>query len=319
MAALFYSRGGVPVHADYKENIIIDPDHPILIWKANKDRLRPDWFTPAAQRDFPEGLPKIGSQHSEDALTWNVFRTLQINDRIQRVTDVFVSGLGVYKIWFWGHDATPSLPQGSIRLSVFVSGLGVYKIWFWGHDADLQTQEIDPEIQQTLNRMEPWGKDGVKQQTEPDVILRGKSHIVMVECKLGKPAQKIKAWQRGRQGMRPEYLAFMNSLRLKLFADSFDYERHGNRFYQLFRNYLLGAALASRWQTKFSLLAIVNELNSNLEGQSHEDEFDFFRSLLVDPSNTHLVTWQQICGALSVERDLVTLSDFLAKHPLLSP
>lgn len=289
MAALFYSRGGVPVHADYKENIIIDPDHPILIWKANKDRLRPDWFTPAAQRDFPEGLPKIGSQHSEDALTWNVFRTLQINDRIQRVTDVFVSGLGVYKIWFWGHDA------------------------------DLQTQEIDPEIQQTLNRMEPWGKDVVKQQTEPDVILRGKSHIVMVECKLGKPAQKIKAWQRGRQGMRPEYLAFMNSLRLKLFADSFDYERHGNRFYQLFRNYLLGAALASRWQTKFSLLAIVNELNSNLEGQSHEDEFDFFRSLLVDPSNTHLVTWQQICGALSVERDLVTLSDFLAKHPLLSP
>ncbi len=166
-------------------------------------------------------------------------------------------------------------------------GLGAYKIWFWGHDAALQTQEIDSEIQQTLNLMEPWGKNGVKQQTEPDVILRGKSHIVMVECKLGKPDEKIKAWQRGGQGMRHENIAFMDSLRLKLFADSFDYKRHGNHFYQLFRNYLLGAAPASRWKAKFSLLAIVNELNSN------QDEFNYFRSLLVDSSNTHLLTWQQ--------------------------
>jgi len=288
MAALFHSRGGVPVHADYKENIIIDPDHPILIWKANKDRLRPDWFTPVVQRDFPEGLPKIGSQHSEDVLTWNVFRTLQINNRIQRVTDIFA-------------------PE-----------LGVYKIWFWGHDADLQTQEIDSEIQQMLNRMEPWGKDGVKQQTEPDVILQGKSHIVMVECKLGKPGEKIKAWQRSRQGMRHEYLAFMDSLRLRLFADSFDYECHGNRFYQLFRNYLLGAAFALRWKTGFSLLAIVNGLNSNLEGHSHQDEFNFFRSLLVDSSNTHLLTWQEVCSALSTEQDLMSLRELIAKHPLLT-
>ena len=70
------SRGGVPVHTDYAENIIVDSAHPILVWKANKDRLRPDWFTRDVQERFPGGLPKLGSVHSEDALTWNIFRTL---------------------------------------------------------------------------------------------------------------------------------------------------------------------------------------------------------------------------------------------------
>jgi len=289
MAKLFYSRGGVPVYADHKDNIIVDPAHPILLWKANKDKLRPSWFSLDVQRGFPEGLPKIASQHSEDALTWNVFRTLQSNDRIQRFTDIFAPRLDIYKIWFWGHDA------------------------------DMQTQEIDPEIQECLNQMEPWGKNGIKQQTEPDVILRGKSHVVMVECKLGRPGEKVKAWQRGRSGMRSEYLTFMDSLKLKLFADSFHYERHGNRFYQLFRNYLLSAALALRWETQFSLVAIVNELNSNLEGHSHQDEFNSFRSVLAEPSNTFLITWQQVWNALPRERELLPLREFMMKHTLLSP
>jgi len=39
------TRGGVPVYTDYKENIIVDSDHPILAWKAAKDRLRPSTTT----------------------------------------------------------------------------------------------------------------------------------------------------------------------------------------------------------------------------------------------------------------------------------
>lgn len=289
MAKLFYSRGGVLVYADYKDNIIVDPDHPILLWKANKDKLRPSWFSLDVQRGFLGGLSKIASQHSEDALTWNVFRTLQLNDRIQRLTDIF-----------------------SPRLDI-------YKIWFWGRDADMRTQEIDPEIQECLNQMEPWGKNGVKQQTEPDIILRGKSHVVMVECKLGRPGEKVKAWQRGRSGMRSEYLTFMDGLKLKLCADSFHYEHHGNRFYQLFRNYLLGASLALKWETQFLLVAIVNEFNSNLEDHSHRDEFNSFRSVLAEPRNTFLVTWQQIWNALPRERKLLPLLEYMMKHTLLSP
>lgn len=63
------SKGGVYVYTDYRENIIVDLDHSILRWKADKDRLRPSWFAPEVQEQFPRGLAKIGSQHSEDALT----------------------------------------------------------------------------------------------------------------------------------------------------------------------------------------------------------------------------------------------------------
>ena len=281
------SRGGIPVYTDYRENITVDSNNPILTWKANKDRLRPSWFPLDVQKDFPGGLPKLGSMHSEDALTWNVFRTLQLKNRIQYLTEIFNPGLDIYKIWFWGHDA------------------------------DQESPKIDAEIQDILNQMEPWGEGGVKQQTEPDVILRGKRHVVMVECKLGEPNKKVKAWQRSSTGMRPEYAAFIEEQRFKLFADSFNYERDGNRFYQLFRNYLLGAAIASRWDTEFSLLAIVNALNSNREGRSHQDEFSSFRSVLAEPSNTFIITWQQIWGALPKEENLSTLRKYMARHPLL--
>ena len=281
------SRGGVPVYTDYRENITVDSNNPILTWKANKDRLRPSWFPLDVQKDFPGGLPKLGSMHSEDALTWNVFRTLQLRNIIQYLTEIFNPGLDIYKIWFWGHDA------------------------------DQESPKIDAEIQDILNQMEPWGEGGVKQQTEPDVILRGKRHVVMVECKLGEPNKKVKAWQRSSTGMRREYAAFIEERRFKLFADSFNYERDGNRFYQLFRNYLLGAAIASRWDTEFSLLAVVNALNSNREGRSHQDEFSSFRSVLAEPSNTFIITWQQIWGALPKEGNLSTLRKYVARHPLL--
>jgi len=285
---VYRSKGGVDVYSN-RENIIIEPNHPILIWKANKDKLRPDWFPLDVQKKFPGGLPKLGSIHSEDALTWNIFRTLQINNKLQSLTDIFA-------------------PE-----------LDIYKIWFWGHDANLQSENIDPEIQGLLDQMEPWGKDSVKQQTETDVILLGKHQLIMVECKLGKPGQEIKAWQRSSKGMRPEYAIFMEEQGFKLFANSFNYARDGNRFYQLFRNYVLGAALASKWKIHFSLLAIVNALNSNLEMRSHQEELNSFRSVLVDPSNTFLITWQQIWNALSKEENLLPLRNCMMNDTLLYP
>ena len=283
-----YSRGGVAVHTDYRENIIVDPDHPILVWKANKDRLRPSWFPVTVRKDFPRGLPKIGSQHSEDALTWNVLRTLQLNNRIQMLIDIFAPGLDIYKIYFWGHDA------------------------------DQHSEKMDAEVQDMLNQMEPWGKNGIRQQTEPDVMLRGKCHVIMVECKLGKPGEMVRAWCRSRPGMRSQYKDFMKELDVNLFSDSFDYEEDGNRFYQLFRNYLFGAALSLKWGTDFSLLAIVNSLNSNLEGRNHAEEFSSFQSLLRDPSNTLLITWQDIWGTLPKETNLLSLRTWMANHPLLA-
>jgi len=80
---------------------------------------------------------------------------------------------------------------------------------------------------------------------------------------------------------------------------------------------LLGAALSQKWNTEFSLLAIVSSSNSNLAGRSHEEEFGYFQSLLKQPSNTFLETWQQIWSKVKEEAGLEALQKWLANHPLL--
>jgi len=287
-----YSRGGVGVYTDYRENIIIDADHPILKWKANKknERLRPSWFPAEVRSKFPRGFPYIASEQSEDVLSWNLFRSLQAAGKLRLLTDE----KGIHE--------------------------DIEMVYFWQHEADRWSEEVDLEIQSILNEMEPWGINGRKQQTETDVIFRGEHHIVMAESKLGRPDKVMKAWGRGgspSRPMHPDYLKFMKKLGAKLFKDSFNFEQDGRRFYQLFRNYLLGAAFSQRWGTKFYLLAIVNGMNRNLEGRSHEDEFQSFQGFLEDPGNTFLTTWQQLWRILPDEPELSQLRKWLRGHPLL--
>jgi len=282
-----FSRGGVPVYTDYRENIIVDSGHPILAWKANKERFSPTLFPSHIRALYPDGLPRIGSRHSEDALSWNLFRSLQLAGKLILVTDFITPGLDFAIVYLWARDASQ-----------------------W-------RDKVDPDIQECLNKMEPWGKDGIKQQTETDVILRGKHHLIMVECKLGKPSEMVRAWCRSKPGMRSQYKDFVKELDVNLFSDSFDFEKDGNRFYQLFRNYLLGAALSRKWGIDFSLLAIVNSLNTNLDGRNHAKEFGCFRSLLRDPSNVSLITWQVIWNRLRLETGLDALQEWLLNHPLL--
>jgi len=67
------------VASDFRTRIIIEPDSPILAFKANRDR-----YTRQTQRIY-QGLPYLGSQESEDALTWNAFRSLQRARRLDIV------------------------------------------------------------------------------------------------------------------------------------------------------------------------------------------------------------------------------------------
>ncbi|MBI4284995.1 MAG: hypothetical protein HY670_03720 [Chloroflexi bacterium] len=280
------------MYTDYRENMIVDADHPILRWKANKknERLRPSWFPVWVRSKFLAGFPYIASEHSEDVLSWNLFCSLHSIGKLGLIAEMLNLGLDIQTLYFWQH-----------RL-------------------DQRSEQIAPEIQAVLDEMEPWGKGGARQQTETDVILRGRRHIIMVESKLGKPKTMVNAW--GRSGplnrpMRCDYLEFMAKLSVKLLKDSFDFEQDGRRFYQLFRNYLLGAALSQKWDTEFSLLTIVNSLNSNLGGRSHEEEFQSFQRILVEPGNTFFMTWQQLWRILPNEPKLSQLRRWLQSHPLL--
>lgn len=284
-----HSRGGVGVFTDYRENIVVDCDNSVLRWKASSSKLRRDWFHSEVQKAFPEGLPQIASENSEDALSWNVFRSLHFAKKLQLILDLVAIDTEVEAIYFWGRDP------------------------------DKESPETDREIQQALNEMEPWGRIGRRQQTETDVILRGRRHLIMVESKLGEPSKKIRAWSRGRPGVPPDYIHFVQGMQRKLFTDQFDYNRDGNRFYQLFRNYILGAALSERWNIEFSLAAIVNSLNTNSNGRTHEEEFRAFKSLLIEPANAVFLSWQQVWESLRDEPELASLQEWLLRNPCLNP
>ena len=77
------TRSGVRVYDDWRDNIIVDADAPPLAWKAGRDTFGANTSVP--------GHPRLASEDSEDALSWNLFRTLERADHL----DVIARALGL--------------------------------------------------------------------------------------------------------------------------------------------------------------------------------------------------------------------------------
>ena len=264
--------GGVRVFEDYRNNMVIDPEHPLLMWKARLPRETIEVGEAA-------GLSRLGSENSEDALTWNYF-------------------MGLHRL------GSLVLLQFATRIRSWMSDERQdYRLLFWGRDADRDGKPHTP-LQRVLDRMEPWGAGGLKQQTESDVIVLSKGATIVIESKLGKAGTVVDAWMRKRSGIPEDYRRFAETLVAPLFVDSFDWEGDGQRFYQLMRNWILANALGRR--RRAYLVAIVNGKTSNACGGSHADEFERFRSL-IHPSlrdRAVILTWQDLyddlCGCRAV-------------------
>jgi hypothetical protein len=125
------SYTGVKVFTDYRDNIIIDKDSKVLSNKAVLPREK-------YQRGNVKGLVRLGSENSEDAKTWNLFRSLELNKQF----DLYYRIIGV-------RDKATSL-------------------LFWGMDSD--TGEFDLLLKEVLDEIEPPNLWRI-QQTEPDVII----------------------------------------------------------------------------------------------------------------------------------------------------
>jgi hypothetical protein len=253
---------GVKVYRRWQDNIIVDADLPPIRWKAAKDR-----FTSIT--DVP-GWPRIASQNSEDALSWNVFRSLEKAGRLDVVANLM--GLeDTFQVLYWYRPC----------------------------DADGPT----PEIVAALKQTEPWGQIRGRYQTETDIILKGQHYLVMVEAKLGKPGAHLRAWQRGGPGPVPQtYRPLMEPLLVNMSR----WEETMYRFYQLLRHLILAAELCKPggWPLEPYLMAVVNALNVNRHGMSHEREFaEFQRQLRLPASQTHLVTWQNLTQAIALAQE----------------
>lgn len=133
---------------DFRTNLIVDTNNPILLSKACRDR----YYGMNAINGNRIGQSYLGAPHGEDALTWNVFRYLEkLKDK------------GGYDI-----------------ISKFFNVSEVQKILFWGCDVEHQGDE-----QQILNclirKIDGLYRGNV---TEPDIIIITKYEVIFVEIKL---------------------------------------------------------------------------------------------------------------------------------------
>lgn len=249
------TSSGVKVYDDWRDNVVVDPDAPPLLWKAGRGVFGTYTSVP--------GRPYLASENSEDALSWNLFRTLEQTGHL----DVVTRALGLEK-----EDE--------------------FQVLYWYRPWD--SAESLPEIKAALDRAEPWGRIGGRYQTETDVILKGQHYLVMMECKLGKPGAHVRTWERGSRSRIPP--TYERPLRA-LLADMQDWKATMRRFYQLLRHLILAGELCGpgKWPLEPHLLAIVNELNVSRDGKPHAAEFERFRrSLRLAPEQTCLLTWQEL-------------------------
>ena len=124
---------------DYRIKIIMDWDSPILAFKANRDR-----YTNPPNRYA--GLPYLGDSQSEDAITWNVFRSLQKASRL----DIITSKLEIGEprgLLLWA--VAPELDSNNAKLQ-YMTGRLMRKF-----DGMLPGQIAGPELQ-TGNQRRPF-------------------------------------------------------------------------------------------------------------------------------------------------------------------
>jgi len=219
MGEYIISDSGVKVFKDYRDNIIIDKDNPVL---RNKAKLPREVY----DRGKVNGFSRLGSENSEDAKTWNIFRALQLDNNIKEYYKLIGIDDKCERILFWGLDS--------------------------------ETGEFDKNLKSVLDNVESpvlWSM----QQTEPDVIIIGRSTVVFNESKLGKEGA-IDAWNRKKEfsDKHELYKKRAEEYFKKEFIENFNVE--GRRYYQLMRNYIIGVNFAAILNKRFYLGAIVDSL-----------------------------------------------------------
>ena len=268
------------VAADFRSRIIVEPDSPILAFKASRDR-----YTRGTQPSYA-GLPYLGSQASEDALTWNVFRSLQKAHRLDIICDVLDIGV----------------PRGML-------------LWALAPEIDDVNAELQHLVGALIRRF-----DGILpgQVTEPDTIILGSAGVGVIECKLSerdKPPSHL--WEGSQDSVRkrlPIYRQAEPKLLQKDVSDAGIAE-----IYQLVRMAFYALQLGSRLSCTPVVLSLANDKNWRREirrlGKSPAQLWDFFQDTIETPNLRKTnISWQDI-RSLITDRSLGELSHYLSTHP----
>jgi len=219
---------------DYRKNIIVDEDNSILIWKAWRDHFSAESHWKARYG----GQAYLSRPNSEDALTWNVFRSLQ------KLGDV---GLDVI--------------SGIFNISQ------VENILFWGCDVENHGEE-----QQLLNILIRItdGKFGGT-MTEPDVVIIAEKEAVFVECKLNQNG-KDSPWKAQGEGWIKRFEIYLNEFsELENISDP-----NRKDMYQLIRQYVYAKLLGNHLNKTPLVIPIINEKHQDILSQYYSKMENFY-------------------------------------------
>ena len=249
---------------DYRANLIVDQNNPILIQKAWRDRFSGD----SHWKDGKEGgKAYLGVSHGEDAMTWNVFRSLQKEGQsgYQIIADVFKLNSRVEKILFWGCDVEKQGDEQQL-LNILI-------------------RTVDGRLQGTM--------------TEPDLVFVCTDEIAFVECKLNSTGNRS-PWraQPGIEGQKSGSEKRME----KYFEQDYNELRDIDNWpeiYQLLRQYVYASLLAKHLKKRPAVIPLVNQGQNNYEVISR-----VYERVLLGPLNKsgifhEMVTWQAFIDPIS--------------------
>jgi len=240
----------------WQESVRIDADLGAIRWKAN----------------LPRDKEHIRSRHSEDRLTWIVYRALEGEGLVSQFCSEVLG-----------------LPP--------VARVAVY---YWQRLPD--SERIDEDIDEALAEVEPCHTAQGAQRTETDLLLLTRDWICPWEHKCGAPRSephgwRQRGWERGDDSeLRHEYERFFRPL----LRNPNTWHDNGNRFAQLLKNLSLGQALARRWAVAGRALdvhlgVVINERVCGKKGDTYVSEFHAFRDAVSCPADRlHRATWQEI-------------------------
>lgn len=272
-----------PVAKDYRDNIIVEKDNPVLAYKANQDHF----FDAKNQKKYA-GRPKIGSIYSEDAIIWNVFRTLEINNSIQNL-EILIGELKEPKTLLW----TLSFSKASTELQFIVGDT---------------IRSIDGKFRGQI--------------TEPDVIIATSDSIYIIECKLGRrDTYPEHLWEaiKGSEGPEKRYKDYFVSNK-NPFNKDISLGLYKGKGYQLYRMAFYSYQIGKKLGLSPKLISITNKNWWHKKTRTRKQIKDIWEEFTKDIDKNKLeiknIFWQDVrdCLKITIDSKFDELNNYLQNH-----
>jgi hypothetical protein len=203
------------------------------------------------ERSRGKKIIRLANERSEDLLTWNYFSWLENHQRLGKL----------------------------LRFIGAPNADDTVRLFYWGANdgaelEDLRLQRLFKELLKTRFQEDP------ARFSEPDILLIEKSHIVLIEAKLDSP-----------NDLQPDHPRIDKYVRAvpEWFVSPSDVQRAG--YYELTRNWAVGAVLAAELGRTFTLVNLVR-------GPRERDIERKFGALLTDKGNFKRMTWEDCAKAV---------------------